>query len=146
MEKYAGDNVMVQIRAYGYRASSVTTTPRYNFLEEIGAIIKLIPVALLTEGGSVPLDFELGNPGQAPRVMMLTVDMKAPKGVAVPPLNLDTTPQLFAPHETRHVTASLGTPQPSPSCRTSQWLPYLVLALILLGIIIKLIRRKHATP
>jgi hypothetical protein len=145
MEKYAGDNVMVQIRAFGYRASAVTTTPRYNFLEEIGAIIKLIPVALLQEGGPVPLDFELGNPGQAQRVILLTVDMKAPKGVVIPPLNLDTTPQLFQPHETRHMTASLGAPS-GPSCRQSQWLPYLVLALVLLGIIIKLLRRRQATP
>lgn len=102
--------VMLQVRAFGYRASPVQTTPRYNFIEEIGGIIKMIPLAQLKQKqkDAVRFDFDVGNPADFPRVVFLQADIKGPLGVQIPPLQLDLQPRLFQPGDTQKYTAYLG--------------------------------------
>lgn len=98
-KRFSRDNVMVQVRAFGYgrRPSGPSA---YNFLENMGGVIQLVPVELLQRLETVPFAFNVTN-DQRDKTIFLIVDVFAPSGVAGVQVALDTSKRDYAPRENR---------------------------------------------
>ncbi len=107
LEKFGRDHVIIQVRGFGSGAPP-SADPRYNFREEVGGIVQLIPVGLLQERGEIRFQFEVGNPTGRPLTISLHMDARVPPGLEGLQFALDTAPRPYRPGETRMVTASVS--------------------------------------
>jgi hypothetical protein len=105
------ENVVVQVRAYGYSLAS-GGPPRYNFIENLGGVLQIIPEALLRRNQEIQFVMNVTNPGAVERTIFLRVDTQVPTSLeGRVRFALDTRAQKFAPGETRVIRGDviLGT-------------------------------------
>ncbi len=104
LEKLGRDHLIIQVRGFG-TGQPPSDKPPYNFHEEIGGIVQLIPVGVLQQQGEIRFQFEVGNPTREEKTIFLQLDAHIPPGLEGVELALDTKPQRFKPGEVRKVTA-----------------------------------------
>jgi opacity protein-like surface antigen len=113
-DKFSRDNVIVQVRAVGFGRSGSNATPRYNFLENLGGIIQMVPISILQQKGSVPFQFNVTN-STTEHTIFLVVDMFVPSGVSQVQVALDTGQKVYAPNENRVARGVVIMPGVNPS-------------------------------
>ncbi|HSN76453.1 MAG TPA: hypothetical protein VL334_15360, partial [Anaerolineae bacterium] len=109
---FGEDNVVVQLRALGYATYSGNETPRYNFVEDLGGVIQLIPLDMLVDGQEVAFQTNVSNPllmgvNGVERTIGLRIDTLAPPHVGRVAIDIDTTPQTYQPGETKVVQGTV---------------------------------------
>jgi hypothetical protein len=104
---FRNDNVIVQIRSFGFSKVGGAKRPAYNFIEPIGGIQHLIPVAMI-KNGVVHIQFDMTNPGKVPRTIFLKVDTLVPQGFGPVTVIIDGAPQDYGPGETKTVKGTVG--------------------------------------
>jgi hypothetical protein len=128
-ELFGRDNVMVQVRSFGYSKPLDEDPPRYNFIESLGGVLQLFSTKMIEERGEVPFEVDLTNPGEVVRTVYLRVDVHIPASVEPESLGIkirtpsvvsqrprpsridpkglmieiETEPEVFKPGETRAV-------------------------------------------
>ncbi len=78
--RFQDGNVIVQVNEYGYTVSRGES--RYNFIQPMGATIKLFPVEMVREvlkakSPGLPFQLVVGNPGKEDRVVTLSTQVAA---------------------------------------------------------------------
>ncbi len=106
LERYAGENVIIQVREFAATPAPADNTSPYNILEEVAGVIKMVPVRDL--GKPVPFVFTVGNPGKVARAISLHVDTLAPSGVQAPAVHLPSSLGTMQPGEEHRVKAVIG--------------------------------------
>jgi len=105
LERYGRDHVIIQVRGFGY-GQPPSDKPAYNFLEEVGGIVQLVPLELLQERGTIRFQFDVGNSGRDLKTIFLDLDARVPPGFEQGiEFALDTAPHQYRPGETRRTTA-----------------------------------------
>lgn len=94
-------NVVVQVHTYGYTRQT-GRNPHYNFIENLGGVIKLVPAAMLRKQGTVPFQLRVVSPGPTYTIFN-KVDVAEPVGSSSTQVGLETRLQRFAPGEERDV-------------------------------------------
>lgn len=121
--RFSRGNVIVQVRAFGHsrRPSGPST---YNFLENMGGVIQLVPVELLRQRETVPFAFNVTN-DEREKTVFLIVDVFVPSGVTGVEVALDTTRRDYGSRENRVmrglVTLPGGPKQPPPPGDFKRW-------------------------
>jgi hypothetical protein len=100
LRQFRNNNVIVQVRAVGFDKSTSNATPRYNFLENLGGVIQIIPVSVLLQQGSVPFRFNVTN-GATEHTIFLLVDVSIPSAVSQAQVALDTERKVYTPAQNR---------------------------------------------
>lgn len=107
--QFSRNNVIVQVRTFGYSKSLSKHVPRYNFIENLGGIIQLIPVDMLEKLREVPFQFNVVNV-DVERTIYHVVDLYLPGSVAQAEVSLNTQPTVYNPNETRVATGIVSLP------------------------------------
>jgi hypothetical protein len=111
-EQFQKANAFVQVRAVCSATPDPSRKkPAYEFLEDCGGLLKLVPTELLAKKGGIALTFGVTNSAKVPRTISLIVTTLSPTGNGTVPVSIDMTPHLVAPGETR---TFLGTVNPGP--------------------------------
>lgn len=116
MDRYAGKNVVVQVRSFGYAKRAAGPGQRYNFIEDLGGVLQVVPVEMLRKNQQIPIKLNVGNPGNVERTIYLRVDTLKPAGFEEVNVVLDTEPKTYGPGETRVVTGVVGKGAQPESC------------------------------
>jgi hypothetical protein len=134
-EQLEREDAAIQVRAVcSATAPASNKTPRYDFLEDCGGVLKLIPSGLLGKK-NVPFIFNVSNSAKAPRTIFLNVATYFPPGVKPGIVLVDTTPYLYQPGETRTITGGV-LPKNCWQLLFGTGLPFLFVAgLCLLGLL-----------
>lgn len=129
-------DVMVQVRAFGYSKSQ----GKYNFIEDLGGVMQVVPVNLIQKDGKVPLQLNVTNPGNVARTIFLHVDIYTPPGQEnITITGIETGPQNYGPDETRVVKGTVAPKAGTPSIPRWVWL---LLALIIVLLLVWLLAKK----
>lgn len=149
LAKYRADNVVIQVRTFGSSNLLSAKRPTYNFVEPIGGLIQLIPVALIKKG-TVNIKFNVTNPGKAARMISLKVDTLPPAGVG--PIKVIFSPQVpteYGPGQTNTIGGAVATaPVKKGFCSPGDGKPaiFLPIGMLLVGLFIYRPRRKPHGP
>jgi len=120
LDIFSRSNVIVQVRAVGFANTASTVTPRYNFLENLGGVITLVPIEILQQRGSVSFQFNVTNDNLV-HTIFLVVDMLKPSGVSQAQIALDTGRKVYAPNENRVFTGVVSLPGVGPVPGFKHW-------------------------
>lgn len=102
--EFKDDNVIVQVRAFGYSKPSLGPIS-YNFIQELGGVLHLFPLKMFEQQREIPFELNVGNPGTVARTVFLLVDYYVPPGtLAGVTVTLDAGPKEFQPDETKVAT------------------------------------------
>src|SRR6185369_1801899 len=93
---------------------------RYNFLENLGGVITLVPIEILQQRGSVSFQFNVTNDNLV-HTIFLVVDMLKPSGVSQAQIALDTGRKVYAPNENRVFTGVVSLPGVGPVPGFKHW-------------------------
>lgn len=111
-EQFSRDNVIVQVTTYGYSdpPAAGDDRPLYTFVEELGGVIQLVPVAVLERHGRVPFQFTTFN-ADRDRTIYQVVDVFTPAGAAGAQVGLDTGRTPYRADESRVVRGYVSLPR-----------------------------------
>lgn len=122
-DRYVED-VIVQVRAFGYIKQPPNEKTQFNFIEALGGVIHLFPVELIREDKdkSIPFELNVGNPGKYERVILLLIDTYTPpslSGIKIVSEIRNFGAETFRPDETRVArgTVNVGGGGSQPSNR-----------------------------
>lgn len=104
MERYRRDYVIVQVRTFGFDTKA-SKEPRYNFIENMGGILLVVPVEVMRKLIEVPFHFEVSN-SFTERTVFHQVSLYTGAGAQDTlgtQVGLDTSPSRYAVNETRTV-------------------------------------------
>lgn len=107
LEEFGKQNVIVQVRSFGYVKGPGPKPPAYNLMEGIGGVIQLIPLEMLNKG-PVPIQFNVSNPGKKARTIFLVKDILTPSSFGSVTVSIDEGPGDFAPGETKTVNGTVS--------------------------------------
>lgn len=111
MERIAVDSVVVQVRTYGY-GRPTGGPPSFNFIEQMGGVIQVIPIEMLRKLREVPFEFRVTNPRLGRTVyhrvdVYLSPNTEAEKAR----VSFDTRPSLYVAEESRVVRGYVTLPE-----------------------------------
>lgn len=111
MERVAADSVVVQVRTYGYGRPAAGGPPRFNFIEQMGGVIQVIPLEVLRKLREVPFEFRVTNP-HAGRTVYHRVDVYLSPNTEAENarVSFDTRPSPYAAEESRVVRGYVTLP------------------------------------
>lgn len=99
MKLFGADNVVVQFEVFGFsKVQAKNGQNTYNFIEDFGGVIQLIPTEMLKDFGQTELAFNISNPTELHQIMMVNPAYAAPDGLDLE-LRYDIDPQLFQPQQ-----------------------------------------------
>ncbi|MET0625764.1 MAG: outer membrane beta-barrel protein [Pyrinomonadaceae bacterium] len=110
MARIAVDSVVVQVRTYGY-GRPTGGPPRFNFIEQMGGIIQVVPLEVLRKLREVPFEFRVTNPRQG-RTVFHRVDVYLSPNTEAENarVSFDTRPSPYAAEESRVVRGYVTLP------------------------------------
>jgi hypothetical protein len=103
------DNVLVQVREFGYAAPGPADSLKYVLAENLGGLLQAVPVKLFDEKQQQwPIVFTVGNPGNVPRTVLLTTETEVPAGHAAVNVAVDFPRTRFDRNEQREMKGTVG--------------------------------------
>ncbi len=146
MKLFGQDNVMVQVRSFGYSKPPAGDPPHYNFIENLGGVLQMFPTKMIQEQGKVLFQIDITNPGEVQRTIYLRADAHIPPGIDPKNLRIeiDTQPQVFKGGETRTVKGVVFLQERSEPKTFAPWLIALG-ALVVPAPILLWLRRRSAS-
>ena len=97
MDLFGDDNAIVQFDVSGFSKFRANDgQPAYNFIEDFGGVIQLIPAEILKNAGQTNLTFNITNPTEIPQTMLVNPIYAGPDDLKLE-LRYDIDPQLFKP-------------------------------------------------
>jgi hypothetical protein len=107
LEAFGPQNVILQVRTFGYLKARVAKPPAYNLIEGIGGVLHLIPLEMINKG-QVHFQFKVTNPGPNARTIVLVVDTLTPRNFGSVTVDIDRGPRDFGPGETKIIKGTVN--------------------------------------
>ena len=100
LARFRRDNVIVQIRTFGYGKAVGSGTALYTFVENMGGVVEVVPVEMLKGGAEVPFQLLVSNTDRE-RTVYHIVDVLVPPGAEGAEVGFETARRVFAANEQR---------------------------------------------
>lgn len=124
-ERYGNNHVIVQARVYGYRVPVAgSQPPLYNFIEDLGGVIELFPVAMVQEKGEVAFKFGVTNSTDSRMQVKVQTTTHVPPGIPNLPtvhVKLAATEFTVEPNTTKQVSADVKSGEGPGGGRCPSW-------------------------